>query len=333
MRPAKWVLAIAVLAIGAGKVVQAADGGRTEGFDITIPATATAQELNYQYNFWVLEVHLKSLRMIQVPLPDPKTGTVRKELVWYLPYKVIRRPLADDESKADLEPANRFDPEPTPPIFAPEFLLVTEDNDAQKRYPDQIIPQAQAAIIKRERRELKNSVEIIGPLPPVTPPGAEKENALYGVAMWRGIDPDTDYFTIYLMGFSNGYKYVRGPVSYEQLKQLAADGQLTMSDQVWDTKSDWIGAGEVENLFDESKPPPQDAEKTQWFYTVTSDRLATGEPAQIWRRTLRLQYWRPGDRFDQNEFEVRLRGEPTWIYRPDRPVDPALALPEPKTGQ
>ena len=35
----------------------------------------------------------------------------------------------------------------------------------------------------------------------------------------------------------------------------------------------------------------------------------------VTRRTLMQKFWRPGDRFDQNEEEIRLKGEPQWIYR------------------
>jgi hypothetical protein len=38
---------------------------------------------------------------------------------------------------------------------------------------------------------------------------------------------------------------------------------------------------------------------------------------QISRRTIVQAYWRPGDRYFENEKEIRLKGEPKWIYRPD----------------
>jgi hypothetical protein len=45
-----------------------------------------------------------------------------------------------------------------------------------------------------------------GPLPKPTPPGAKQENAEYGVFMFRGVNPRTTAFSIYLSGFSNAYK-------------------------------------------------------------------------------------------------------------------------------
>ena len=295
-----------------------------EGFDLVAPATASIQELSSQYNFWVLEVHLKPLRMIPVEISDPKTGERRREFIWYLVYKVINRPLEAVDAQAEAAPSNTFDKSPLPPVFAPEFILVTDDNERKQVYRDEIISQAQAAICKRERRQLKNPVEIVGPIPPVTQPGAKEENALYGLAMWRGVDPDTDYFTVLLIGFSNGYKFVRGPVSYEGLKEAVTAGKLRLSDQVWDTKGDWRGAGEVANLFDDTKNPPATADATPWFYTVAIDRVESDKSVEVWRRTLIQKYWRPGDRFDQSEVEVRRKGDPVWLYRADGNVGQVL---------
>ena len=34
---------------------------------------------------------------------------------------------------------------------------------------------------------------------------------IYGVATWRNIDPETDFFSVTLRGFSNGYEIRPGP--------------------------------------------------------------------------------------------------------------------------
>ena len=71
--------------------------------------------------------------------------------------------------------------------------------------------------------------------------------------MFRGIDPKTDYFTVYMSGFSNGYKLGPGPNDSQVVK----------------------------------------------------------------RKTLVQRYWRPGDQFDEEEVEFRVKGDPFWIYRDD----------------
>lgn len=234
-----------------------AQAQRTGGFDIKAEALATGAERNAQSNLWVLEVNYKTLRMIPVTLTNPKTGERQRELVWYFVYKAINRPIERKSVQENVEPVNTFDAPPSPPIFAPEFTLVTNDNGVQHIYNDVILPEAQAAVIRREGLNLKNPVEIVGPVPEVTPYDSQNETALYGVAMWRDINPDTDSFMVVMSGFSNGYKIGTGP---------------------------------------------------------------TGEP-QILRKTLVQRYWRPGDRYEENEFEIRQFSEPQWVYVADEPQE------------
>lgn len=213
------------------------------GVETVAAPQITGEETAAQPDMWALEVRFKPLRMIYTELTDPKTGKSAKELVWYLAYRAVARKsshIPEVDEGQELRP-----------IFVPEFTFVTEDGGKQQVYPDRVLPQAQAAINKRERYKYKNSVEIVGPLPAVTPEGSKAIISLDGVATWTGIDPTTDFDTIYFTGFSNGYKKVPGPDG----KSLAL------------------------------------------------------------RRTLMQKFWRPSDRFDQSEDEIRLKGDPSWIYR------------------
>jgi hypothetical protein len=140
------------------------------------------------------------------------------------------------------------------PIFVPEFTFVVDGRKGVKVYEDRILPAAQAAINKRERINYKNSVQIVAPLPKITPDRSRLLKSLDGVAMWTGIDPDVVFFTVYMSGFSNGYKVDPGPDEKE-------DKEIVL------------------------------------------------------RRTLAQKFWRPGDRFDQHEEEIRLKDDPFWVYR------------------
>jgi len=171
------------------------------GVETRVRTRISGAERARQPDIWAVEVYYKSLRMIVVPLPDPETGELRKEIIWYLPYRIVNR----------LEEGH---PEPTAPDggrprFVPEFELVTNDNDGSYVYTDVVIPAAQAAINKREGRtekdRYKNSVEIVGRIPEPTPADAKLEKSIYGVAMWRGVDSKTDFFKIFMSGFSNGF--------------------------------------------------------------------------------------------------------------------------------
>ncbi len=257
---------------------------------------------------------MKSLRLVRLNLPDAQSSKLQPRLVWYLVFKAVHRPFPPIQDTTDTVPVNQFDPPPTPPLFAPEALLVTRDNGPQRTYLDRIVPGARPLIEQRERQKLKTAVELVGPLPPSASEGGD-ENALYGVFMWQDVDPRADYFTIYLQGFSNGYKYVRGPVSYADLAALVEQGELRSTDEAWDGKGDWRLLADVGDLFDPLGEPPDDVDSAKWFYTVTPDRFGDTPPV-IWRKVLKLDFWRPGDEFELREREFRLQGTPQWIYRP-----------------
>lgn len=213
------------------------------GVETVASPLITGEEGSAQPDLWALEVRFKPVRMIYVELPESKTGKSSKQLVWYLAYRAVAR-------KASHTPDLPED-SPERPVFVPEFTFVTEDEGAPHTYQDRVLPVAQAAINKRERHNYKNAVEIVGGLPEVTPEGAKTLKSLDGVATWTDVDPNTDFFTVYMSGFSNGYRVETGP-----------DGK------------------EI-----------------------------------VLRRTLAQKFWRPSDRFAQNEEEIRLKDEPFWLYR------------------
>lgn len=297
-----------------------------KGFKSRAIPVASGDERASQTNLWVLEVHFKSLRKIQLDLPDPKTGERRKEDIWYLVYKVLQRDLGQKKDASDTDPKNRFDSDVALPLFVPEITLITHDT-GQKLYDDVLIPEAQKAIMIRERLKLKNSVEIVGPIPPLTPAEAD-EPALFGVAIWRDVDPEADFHTIVMSGFSNGYKLVRGPAKYSDLVDRVKARKLTFSDQIWDGKGSWTAASEVYNLFDERKSPPSNPDDQLWFYTITPERIVDDEEKPIvWRKTLIQRYWRPGDGIDPQEVEFREQGDPEWIFQPDDQRVPVVKGP------
>ena len=73
--------------------------------------------------------------------------------------------------------------------------------------------------------------------------------AKYGVAIWRNVDPDTDYFTIRMAGFTNAYQIRR------------------------------VNSGMV-----------------------------------FEQKVVEQKFGRPGDRYNQDEAEFRVIGDPEWVY-------------------
>ena len=180
------------------------------GVETRAAPLVTADERQNQPNLWVMEVNFKPLRMIRVDMPSKTGNETKSTLIWYLCYRAVNRPI-ERRQAAETEAIEVKDRNQDSSLFIPEFTLVTDDNSGQKRYIDRVMPLAQAAINKRERREYKNSVEIVGPVPAVVPVGETAKNELFGVATWRGIDPETDRFKIYMSGFSNGYEEKTDP--------------------------------------------------------------------------------------------------------------------------
>lgn len=195
----------------AGNQSLAQNQGLNRGFTIQADITATGEERATQKSLWVLDAIFKPMRMVRMDLENPKTGKKEKTLVWYIVYKCILRPIERPTDKNEFTPENAEVPPPGPPLFVPEITLITNDNGQQKSYPNQIIPEAEAIINQRERGQFKNAVDIIGELPAETPVDSKEENAIYGVCVWTGVDPSTDYFTLLFSGLSNGYKKGKGP--------------------------------------------------------------------------------------------------------------------------
>lgn len=329
MRWTHWTLAI-VASMSAAQTLPAQELKPTRGgFDVVLPARSTGEELNNQANLWVFEVQFKSLRMIQVATTNPKTGKQELKPFHYLVYRAINRELPRRKDETDSRPINQFDAPPGEELFAPAFMLTTNDNSTSKAYKDVIAPEVQAAIAKREKLKLLSTVEATKPVPEATPETDVNAKGYDGVAIFRDVDPDADYYTIYMSGFSNGYKLVKGPVNYDDLRTLVAEKKLRINHELWNGKFnvEWRAAADFENLFDSNRVIRPGADQTQWYYSVSAEDA--DESTTIWRKTIMQKYWRPGDRFDQFETEIRSQGAPIWIYRPD---DSKIELPNIKAA-
>lgn len=316
------VIAAFVLCLSSADLVVAQKNAVSNGgFEFVAAPYATGEERQAQPDLWIHEVRFKTMRMIEVEATDPKTGTKRPELFYYLVYNAINREIESRQDDTDTVPVNPYDKDPVPNVFVPKFTLVTSDNGVRTVVEDAIVPEAQAAIERREGVKLLNSVQAVRRVTDVAAADDDQAEGFNGVVIFRGVTAVTDYFTVFMTGFSNGYKLVKGPVTYDELKTLAETKKLLVNDQVWDGTAggEWRAAARVGDVFDENALPPPNAAISQWFYTQSPDRA--DDTATTWRKTLVQKYWRPGDRFQQNEREVRAQGEPRWIYRPeDKPA-------------
>lgn len=222
------------------------------GFDQIARAATAGDERTKQPGIWVMEVHMKPVRIIWADITDPKTNVTKKEQIWYFVYRAINRPVKRPP-ETETTPQNPAAKEPGPPQFIPSFTMVTLDGKAQQTIDDEILPEALKEVLKVERRKLKDSVNVVRAVPAATSEDPNDANSIYGVATFRGVDPSTDRFVIYMSGFSNGYQKTEGP-----------NGEMILS-----------------------------------------------------RKTVKQEFWRPGDRFDVDSLEFRFEGDAEWVYRPD----------------
>lgn len=175
---------------------------------------------------WILDFAFKPVRLVTVELPSGKRRPIH-----YLYYRVINRTGE-------------------PRMFVPSFTLVT---DTGKRYEDTVLRDAVKLIRDREdpTTNVYGAVDVIGVLPP-SGARAGIDEAIFGAAVWQGVDPHADAFKVYVQGLTNGYHEVTPPGS--------------------------------------------------------------GEP-QVRHKTLRIDFFRPGDERDLNEREIRLADPPyEWTY-------------------
>lgn len=191
-------------------------------------------------DLWIHEIQFKPIRYVRMNVVDPKTREVSRELVWYMVYRLIPRDyteLAGNSQDALLAklndpntaPANDIDAVRAASLQIPRFVLQTNDQGSEQTYVDEVNLEIQRRVFQREFREevsglpLLNSVEAITEIPePVsTADPAPLAKAIYGVAVWRNVDPETDFLTVYMTGLSNAYRIT-----------MAADSGMTVQEKV-----------------------------------------------------------------------------------------------------
>ena len=156
---------------------------------------------------WQLEFSYKPIRLVKYVGVDSQ-GQPEERATWYLIYRIrnLGRHLlpkaATDEFGHDQY---TFQAVNHTVRFFPLFVL--RDHEQGRSYRDQILPNAVARIHAQEIRDpkirLRDSVEM-SELPLEVSTKAT-DRGLWGVATWDGIDPRTDFFSVYVQGLSNAY--------------------------------------------------------------------------------------------------------------------------------
>lgn len=219
---------------------------------------------------WQLEFTFLPLRLIEVDIPQPD-GTFKRRVVWYMVYNVKNTgdhltPVQQEDGLYQIEEADtegELRAAIGPIRFFPIFTLHTHEDD--KEYTDELIPVAVRAIQRKEtpNRKLLNTTEISRQPIPLSEEGVDR--SVWGVVTWTGIDPRTDYLSVYVRGLTNAYRYHDPPGAWQP-----------------------------------GDPP--------------------GKGRQFEYKTLKINFYKPGDEFRTVEDQIRLGIEGQvdyeWVYRP-----------------
>jgi hypothetical protein len=172
----------------------------------------------FRREVWGLEFSFKPLRMIDVSVPSSTGGTTRQR-VWYLIYRVRNTGAALAPTEGEEGVFSATPGQSKPRRFVPEFVLESHDRASSgervnKSYLDRIIPAAVDAISRRETpgRRLLNNVEMAQQELPVS--GDRIDRSLWGVATWTDIDPRMDFYSVYVGGLTNAYRWEDVPGAY-----------------------------------------------------------------------------------------------------------------------
>ena len=185
-----------------------------------------ASRVIFRRQIWNLEFSFKPMRMIQIDVPQP-SGKMQRKLIWYLVYRV--RYLGQESApKSEVNDETKLATFPAVELknfqyrrFFPLFILASQDklpnNTQQKQYLDRIIPAAKTPILMREfpgklpgtsslaAEKLHNTVSIMMQNVPLST--ARESHEVWGLITWEDVDPRIDYFSVFVKGLSNAFRF------------------------------------------------------------------------------------------------------------------------------
>lgn len=175
-----------------------------------------ARSVVFRRVIWNLEFAFKPMRLIEVDVPQA-SGKMQRKLIWYMVYRVTNRgyALRPKASKDDwqhelysIEEVNYAKRR-----FFPHFVL--RSHEYSKEYLDRVIPAAQGPIQAREKpgAKLHNSVEMSKIAIPLS--DERSEHSVWGFVTWEDIDPRIDYFSVYVSGLTNAFRFQDPPGAFK----------------------------------------------------------------------------------------------------------------------
>lgn len=224
-----------------------------------------AKDAVFARNIWCLELSFKPMRMVWVDVPATD-GRFDRKLIWYLLYRVKNSGKEVTRSvTAEGEVKAETVDSEQPVKFIPRIWL--ESWDAGKIYPDRIIPVALPIIEQREDagRRLLNAKELLPEAP---------ARLLTTVEMERDIPPSP-------AGQDLG---IWGVATWEDIDPVTDHFSIYI--QGLTNAYQWVDAKEGDEYVYKKGDP-------------------IGKGRKLLQKTLRLNFWRPSDKFYEHETEFR----------------------------
>lgn len=245
-----------------------------------------AKDVVFTRNIWCLEFSFKPMRMIDVDIPTTE-GRFERKQIWYLLYRVKNTGTEVDRSTSEQGEVDSKLVEAQKPVrFIPRIWL--ESWDTGKSYPERLLPVAIEAIEKREDASLRltNAEEVLPEAP---------SRLLNTVEMEREIPPSP-----------------KG-------QELGIWGVATWEDINPDTDHFSVYIQGLTNAYEW-----QDAKEGEPAAYTKGDPLLKGRKFR--QKTLRLNFWRPSDRYYEHEGEIRFGfyehpGIERFNLKPEEQVD------------
>jgi hypothetical protein len=193
-------------------------GARLNWQPTTLASTETllsmAQNVTLRRQIWGLEFGFKPMRMMTVEVPRGD-GRLTAQPVYYLVYYVKNNGRhLNPQPKADEQGNVVYSTEPVDHTVRFFPNLVLQAHDLEQAYLDEVIPSAIERIRRREdpNRTFYNSVSISSISIPVSTEYEDK--SVWGIATWTGVDPRSDFFSVFVQGLTNAYRWQDPPGAY-----------------------------------------------------------------------------------------------------------------------
>ncbi len=166
-----------------------------------------ARNVSLRRPVWQLEFSFKPMRILDVEGTDG-----RRQRIWYLLYRItnnggyIKPVVAKDDFGNDLYTTATGS---RTVRFFPMFAIRSHEYD--KTYADRLIPGVNERIHAIEIRDpnitLHDSVSITKV--PIKASTENVDRSYWAVATWPAIERRTDFFSVYVSGLSNAYRWDR----------------------------------------------------------------------------------------------------------------------------